>query len=217
MSHRFSQPKGVAQPDDICLDCGIKRDGSLGKPCRERVYDYEDAADGDPAAGAATGQRGWAGAGMGPGLGPVPPARGEPAGGQKLGPSGGAEKIPPATASGPSAQEMVAEIARDVLSASRPARTPMERMIEGILAQCRDTFMERNAVYGDNYAKVGKIMRVLFPEGLELKTEADHNKYHLFSLAIVKLTRYAANYEEGHKDSLLDQINYYAMVATFDF
>ena len=94
--------------------------------------------------------------------------------------------------------------------------TDMAKNVSDGLKGAAKTFVERNAVYGDNYAKVGKIMAVLFPDGLVLSTEEDHNKYHLFSLAIVKLTRYSHNYEDGHKDSLTDMINYLAMVEALD-
>lgn len=85
-----------------------------------------------------------------------------------------------------------------------------------LLHKMADLFAERNAVYKDNFRMVGKIMQAMFPEGIELKTPEDHNKFHLFMLAIVKLTRYAINYEGGHKDSLEDMIVYLSMVAALD-
>jgi hypothetical protein len=85
-----------------------------------------------------------------------------------------------------------------------------------LLHKMADLFAERNAVYKDNFRMVGKIMSAMFPGGLELKTPEDHNKFHLFMLAIVKLTRYAINYEGGHKDSLEDMIVYLSMVAALD-
>lgn len=85
-----------------------------------------------------------------------------------------------------------------------------------LLMNSAHLFAERNAVYKDNFRVVGKVMKALFPEGIELKSEEDHNKFHLFMLAIVKLTRYAINYKEGHKDSIEDLIVYCAMVAALD-
>lgn len=79
-----------------------------------------------------------------------------------------------------------------------------------------DLFAERNAVYKDNFRMVGRMMKAMFPEGIKLVTEQDHNKFHLFMLAIVKLSRYANNYEEGHMDSLDDAIVYLSMVAAMD-
>ena len=63
---------------------------------------------------------------------------------------------------------------------------------------------------------VGKLMQAMFPDGIKLDSQEDHNKFHLFMLAIVKLSRYAINYDQGHKDSLDDMIVYLSMVAALD-
>lgn len=84
------------------------------------------------------------------------------------------------------------------------------------LHEMADLFAERNAVYKDNFRMVGRIMQAMFPDGVELSSEEDHNKFHLFMLAIVKLSRYAINYDQGHKDSLDDMIVYLSMVAALD-
>ena len=55
-----------------------------------------------------------------------------------------------------------------------------------ILVEMGETFRERNKVYGDNYKRVGEVMSVLFPDGVELKTVEDYNIWHLFELMIVK-------------------------------
>lgn len=89
--------------------------------------------------------------------------------------------------------------------------------VGALLRECADTFDERNAVYGNNYAMVGKVMAALFPNGITLKTVDDHNRFHLFMLKIVKLTRYSINYDQGgHADSAVDDIVYTAMVAGLD-
>jgi len=80
-----------------------------------------------------------------------------------------------------------------------------------ILAAAAQTFAERNAVYKDNWTQVGQIMTALFPNGVHLKSEADFNKWHLFELAVVKLTRFA-NSGLTHRDSIHDIIVYAAMV-----
>lgn len=86
-----------------------------------------------------------------------------------------------------------------------------------ILAKAAQTHRERHAVYGDNYRMVGKIMAVLFPEGVKLKTEADHNRFHILMLVVVKLTRYATNWRSGgHRDSLTDLSAYAAMLEAID-
>lgn len=86
-----------------------------------------------------------------------------------------------------------------------------------ILENAAEIYRERNLVYGDNYRNVGKIMAVLFPAGLNLITEDDHNRFHLFFLEIVKITRYAQNFGKGgHEDSQLDLSVYAAMMVEVD-
>lgn len=86
-----------------------------------------------------------------------------------------------------------------------------------LLRSAADLFDERNAVYGNNFEMVGKLMVAMFPDGITLKTEEDHNRFHLFMLKVVKLSRYAINYENGgHQDSLDDDIVYTAMVGALD-
>jgi len=86
-----------------------------------------------------------------------------------------------------------------------------------LLNRMAKLYAERNAVYKDNYLKVGGVMEALFPEGMVLKTAEDYNRWHLLELAIVKLTRYANQYEKGgHADSIEDMIVYLAMVAGLD-
>lgn len=86
---------------------------------------------------------------------------------------------------------------------------------DSILSEAAKLFAERNAVYKDNWRKVGAIMAILFPDGPPmLEDETDYNRWHLFELAIVKLTRYAVQYNDGgHRDSIHDMIVYLAMVA----
>lgn len=84
------------------------------------------------------------------------------------------------------------------------------RTAADILAHGAATFRERNANYRDNAVQVGEVMRSLFPNGVTLKTEADHHFYHLFELMVVKLTRFA-NSELKHTDSIHDLMVYAAM------
>lgn len=87
-----------------------------------------------------------------------------------------------------------------------------------LLQKNAQLFAERNSVYKDNYKMVGRIMKAMFPNGSpRLESEADFDRWHLFELAIVKLTRYVTHYSEGgHEDSLDDMIVYLAMVAACD-
>lgn len=93
-----------------------------------------------------------------------------------------------------------------------PGPTPesIARTAADILERAGATFRERNAVYKDNADNVGKVMAALFPDGVQIKTAADHKMYHLFELIIVKLTRFA-NSGLKHTDSIHDMAVYAAM------
>ena len=80
-----------------------------------------------------------------------------------------------------------------------------------ILTDALETFKEREKTYGLNYLAIGKVMVILFPDGITLKTEDDHNKFHLFLQAQVKMTR-QANTGINHSDSARDACVYSAML-----
>lgn len=82
-----------------------------------------------------------------------------------------------------------------------------------ILQQAAETFRERNAVYGDNYKNVGNVLFALFPHGIALQTAEDFNRWHLFELLVVKLTRFA-NTGLTHTDSVHDAAVYAAMLES---
>lgn len=81
-----------------------------------------------------------------------------------------------------------------------------------ILDEMADTFRQRNAVYGDNYRMVAKLVKVLFPYGVpsELVT-SDH--WHLFEMKLVKLSRFAIS-GLTHIDSIHDDAVYSAMIES---
>lgn len=81
-----------------------------------------------------------------------------------------------------------------------------------ILYDMAETFKERNAVYGSNYKMVGPIMGILFPNGVPHEVLVD-NSFHLFELAIVKLSRLAIS-NLKHKDSAHDAAVYMAMIES---
>lgn len=98
-----------------------------------------------------------------------------------------------------------------------PSDTGKDPYVSTLLNRLSELYAERNAVYKDNYLKVGGVMSAMFPDGMVLKTAEDFNRWHLFELAIVKLTRYANQYEAGgHPDSIEDMIVYLSMVAGLD-
>lgn len=79
-----------------------------------------------------------------------------------------------------------------------------------ILDEMADTFRQRNAVYGDNYKMVGKLMAVLFPNGVP-KEVLHSDQFHLFELKLVKLSRFAIS-NLTHQDSIHDDGVYSAMI-----
>lgn len=87
----------------------------------------------------------------------------------------------------------------------------------GILNGAASVYRDRNAVYKDNFRAVGRVMEALFPEGRPgLKVAADYDRWHIFELLVVKLTRYAQNYDNPHEDSLLDMLPYEGILGALD-
>jgi hypothetical protein len=88
-----------------------------------------------------------------------------------------------------------------------------------VLIDMAETYRERNKVYGDNFLKVGKIMEILHgpdsaaPASGLVATAEDFNKWHLYELMIVKLTRFA-NSGLTHRDSIHDMSVYGAMLES---
>lgn len=90
-----------------------------------------------------------------------------------------------------------------------------------ILSDMAETFRERNAIYGDNYLKVGLVMEILHgvkaphPAAVLIAsgTAEQFNIWHLYELMIVKLTRFA-NSGLTHADSIHDLAVYAAMVES---
>lgn len=78
-----------------------------------------------------------------------------------------------------------------------------------ILAEMAQTYRERNAVYGDNYKMVAKLVAVLFPNGVPSELVIT-DQWHLFELILVKLSRYAIS-NLTHQDSIHDAGVYCAM------
>ena len=80
-----------------------------------------------------------------------------------------------------------------------------------LLAEMANTYRERNAVYGDNWRIVGDVMMALYPNGVKLCTADEFNRWHLFELIVVKLTRFV-NSQLTHADSIHDIAVYAAMI-----
>lgn len=89
--------------------------------------------------------------------------------------------------------------------------------VPDMLRQSAQTYEERNKLYGDNYKRFGPVMALLFPKGIDLISEDDHNRFGVFVQIVSKLTRYAENFNEGgHDDSLLDMTVYATMLRELD-
>lgn len=79
-----------------------------------------------------------------------------------------------------------------------------------ILEEMAATYRQRNAKYGDNFEKVGKIMEILFPDGWILKNQYDFTVFHLVDWLVGKLTRFTKTMDDV--DSIHDLGVYAAMV-----
>ena len=100
---------------------------------------------------------------------------------------------------------------------SAPKLNSFQQGVVDRLRKSADIFEERAAVYKDNYKAVGRVVEALFPDGHTQHSQEDHNRWHLFELVIVKLTRYANNYDAGgHEDSVDDMIVYLSMLGQID-
>lgn len=79
------------------------------------------------------------------------------------------------------------------------------------------TFRERNAVYGNNFERLGHALHSMFPQGLTIATPDDWTRLYFFMLQQVKLSRYATNFTNGgHPDSVHDTAVYAALLEAFD-
>jgi hypothetical protein len=86
-----------------------------------------------------------------------------------------------------------------------------------LLDLCKETYAERSSEYGDSYIVIGNALNAIFPEGVELKTEEDFRRFHLFAWTVGKLVRYSQCWSiGGHRDSLHDAIVYMAILGTED-
>lgn len=100
--------------------------------------------------------------------------------------------------------------ADDDLALPSRDKQPQPRSAADILDGMAHTFRARNAVYGSNYKMVAPLVKVLFPDGVPPELVVT-DKWHLFELALVKLSRLAISKIE-HVDSVHDMGVYCAMV-----
>jgi len=110
-----------------------------------------------------------------------------------------------------SAARFEEEIDQDKPQPVKPASCPTADTLENMAR----TFRQRNAVYGNNYEMVGELMTVLHGKdaGDLQQSSEDHVVFHLWSLMIVKLSRFAIS-GLSHQDSIHDLAVYAAMIET---
>jgi len=89
-------------------------------------------------------------------------------------------------------------------------------IIADMLAEAEKINKERHEVYKLGYEVHGQVMKVLFPDGLRLKTAEDFTRFYLFDNIVAKLVRVTTNLDHLHKDSILDLGVYAFMLAQYD-
>ena len=85
-----------------------------------------------------------------------------------------------------------------------------------VMQEAAKTFEIRQSVYGDNYKLAALALESFFPDGVPLKTANDHERFHIFMLIVVKLSRYANGWKKPHQDSIHDAGIYSFMLEAID-
>jgi hypothetical protein len=99
----------------------------------------------------------------------------------------------------------------------QPKATPKVSDIALGLENAAETFRKRSEEYGSNFLNMGEAMAGMFPNGVTLQSPEDFVRWHLFELNMIKMSRYASNWDKGgHADSLVDACVYPAMLAWVD-
>lgn len=65
------------------------------------------------------------------------------------------------------------------------------KSVEEMLAEAAKTYKMKNKDYGDSYRNFGKLMLLLFPDGVNLSSEKDFNKFGVFVQIANKFMRYS--------------------------
>lgn len=90
-----------------------------------------------------------------------------------------------------------------------PAESKFLKKIKEIKKEEFGIIEERNRIYGNSFEKVGQILAILFPDGIQINSEVDHIKFDLLKNLVGKITRFSNNFpSEFHKDSIIDIANY---------
>lgn len=98
----------------------------------------------------------------------------------------------------------------DQSAPAAPKKSPFVKDAATVMDSMAATFRERQKSYGSNYRMVAPIVATLFPMGVPQHLVTS-DKWHLFELMIVKLSRFAIS-NLSHTDSIHDLGVYAAMV-----
>lgn len=85
------------------------------------------------------------------------------------------------------------------------------RKVMGCLSDSMDTFTERNGIYGSTFLNFGKIMQVLYPNGLMIEDVNGWNRIAILMQIVTKMMRHTKEPAQPHIDSIHDVIVYAAM------
>jgi len=61
--------------------------------------------------------------------------------------------------------------------------------VAGRMARCMNLYVDKNHDYGDSWRKTGALLTVLFPKGVEIRTEFQHSAYGLLIRILDKVCR----------------------------
>jgi len=87
------------------------------------------------------------------------------------------------------------------------------KTVPEILDDMKNTFEHRGSLYKDNFTRIGYVLEALFPEGITIKTPDEHNRWHLYLMMLVKITRLACT-DITHRDSAHDCAVYSTMLES---
>lgn len=94
----------------------------------------------------------------------------------------------------------------------RMIRKDAPKSVPEILRAMASTYEQRNALYGNNYKRIGLTFVTLFPEGLTVRTADEWNRLFVLLQIVGKVSRHTAQWKAGgHQDSLHDAAVYAAM------
>jgi hypothetical protein len=80
------------------------------------------------------------------------------------------------------------------------------------LMEAAELYKSKNALYGNSYRKTGMLLEILFPDGIELKTSDDFNRFSVFTLLLGKIARYSNHWDNTDTEDTMTDLSVYAMM-----